>query len=37
MQLELFDYRRDSLFESENQIAHYYDILKETEDYISYA
>ena len=37
MQLELFDYRRDSLFESENQIAHYYDILKETEDDISYA
>ena len=37
MQLELFDYRRDSLFESENQIAHYHDILKETEDDISYA
>ena len=37
MQLELFDYRRDLLFESENQIAHYYDILKETLDYISYA
>jgi len=36
MQLELFDYRRDSLFESENQIAHYYDILKVTEDDISY-
>ena len=36
-QLELFDYRRDYLFESENQIAHYYDILKETEDSISYA
>ena len=30
MQLELFDYRRDRLFDSENQIAHYYDILKET-------
>ena len=37
MQLELFDYRRDSLFDSENQIAHYFDILKETEDDISYA
>jgi hypothetical protein len=37
MQLELFNYRRDNLFESENQIAHYYDILKETEDTISYA
>ena len=37
MQLELFDYRRDSLFESENQIAHYFDILKETENEISYA
>jgi len=37
MQLKLFDYRRDSLFESENQIAHYLDILKETENEISYA
>ena len=37
MQLELFDYRRDLLFESENQIALYYDILKETSDNISYA
>ena len=37
MQLELFNYRRDYLFESENQIAHYYDVLKETEDTISYA
>ena len=36
-QLELFDYRRDSLFESENRIAHYFDILKETEDDIIYA
>ena len=36
-QLELFNYRRDYLFESENQIAHYFDILKETEDGISYA
>ena len=36
-QLELFDYRKDYLFESNNQIAHYYDILKETEDTISYA
>ena len=37
MQLKLFNYRRDYLFESENQIAHYYDILKETGDTISYA
>ena len=37
MQLELFNYRSDCLFESENQIAHYYDILKETNDSISYA
>ena len=37
MQLELFGYRRDCLFESKNKIAHYYDILKETEDAISYA
>ena len=37
MQLELFDYRRDLLFDSENQIAHYYDILKETSDSISYS
>tara|TARA_B110000444_G_scaffold12051_1_gene10359 strand:+ start:258 stop:584 length:327 start_codon:yes stop_codon:yes gene_type:complete len=37
MQLELFDYRRDCLFETENQIAHYYDILKETNDSISYS
>ena len=37
MQLALFDFRKDYLFESENQIAHYYDILKETEDAISYA
>ena len=36
-QLKLFDFRRDYLFESDNQIAHYYDILKETEDTISYA
>ena len=36
-QLELFDYRRDLLFESENQISHYFDILKETENDISYA
>ena len=36
-QLELFDYRKDYLFETSNQIAHYYDILKETEDTISYA
>ena len=36
MQLELFDYRRDYIFKSENQIANWYDILKETEDSISY-
>ena len=37
MQLELFDYRKDYLFDNKNQIAHWYDILKETEDTISYA
>ena len=37
MQQELFDYRRDRLFDSENQIAHYYDILSETHDSISYS
>ena len=37
MQQELFDYRKDYLFESENQVAHWYDILTETEDSISYA
>ena len=37
MQLELFDYRRDPLFDSENQIAYYYDVLKETHDLISYS
>ena len=37
MQLELFDFRRDCLFESENQIAHFYDVLKETSDTICYA
>ena len=36
-QLELFNYRRDYLFKSENQIAYYFDILKETENEISYA
>ena len=36
-QLELFDYRRDYIFDSENQVAHWYDILKETEDSISYS
>ena len=36
-QLELFDYRRDNLFNKKNQIAHWYDILKETKDTISYA
>ena len=33
----LFDFRRDTLFERENQIAHFYDVLSETEDTISYA
>ena len=37
MQLELFDYRRDRLFDSENQIAHYYDVLSETHDSIIYS
>ena len=37
MQLELFDYRKDYLFKSENQIANYYDILSETKDEIKYA
>ena len=37
MQLELFDYKRDRLFDSENQIAHYYDVLSETHDSISYS
>ena len=36
MQLKLFDYRRDLLFDSKSQIAHYYDILSETKDVISY-
>ena len=36
-QQELFDYRRDYIFDSENQVAHWYDILKETEDSISYS
>ena len=36
-QLELFDFRRDYLFNNKNQIAHWYDILKESEDTISYA
>ena len=36
-QLELFDYRRDYLFDNKNQIAHWYDILKETKDTIIYA
>ena len=36
MQLELFDYRSDRLFDSENQIAHYYDLLSETHDSIIY-
>lgn len=36
-QLELFDYRKDYIFESENQIAHWYDILSENEDSINYS
>ena len=36
-QLELFDYRRDCIFDSENQVAHYYDILCETKDTINYS
>ena len=35
--MELFDYRKDYLFDNRNQIAHYYDILTETRDKISYA
>ena len=34
-QLELFDYRKDYLFERDNEVAHYYDILKENEDTIA--
>ena len=36
-QLELFDFRRDVLFERDNQIARFYDVLSETKDGISYA
>ena len=36
-QLELFDYRKDYLFERDNEVAHYYDILKENEHTISYS
>ena len=36
-QLELFEYRRNCLFDIKNQIAHYFDILQETKDTISYA
>ena len=36
-QQELFDFRRDILFERDNQIARFYDVLSETEDTISYA
>ena len=36
-QLELFDCRKNHLFESENKIARYYDILKETKDEIQYS
>ena len=37
MQYELFGYRRDNLFKSENQIAKYYDVLNETENEIRYS
>ena len=36
-QLNLFDYRKDYTFKKDNQIAHYYDILSETEDKIIYS
>ena len=36
-QLELFDYRRDYIFDSENKVAHWYDVLHETKDSISYS
>ena len=36
-QLELFEFRRDMLFEIENQVAHYYDVLSESENSISYS
>ena len=36
-QLQLFNYRTDYLFESENQIASYYDVLKETKNEINYS
>ena len=31
-QQELFDFGRDILFERDNQIARFYDVLSETED-----
>ena len=37
LQQSLYAYRRDYLFKSENQIACYFDILKETHDSITYA
>ena len=36
-QLTLFDYRKDYLFEKNNEIAYYYDILSENENTISYS
>ncbi len=36
-QLNLFDYRKDYTFKKDNQIAHYYDILSETDDKIIYS
>ena len=35
-QLQLFDHRKDYLFKKDNEVAHYYDILKENENTISY-
>ena len=37
MHYELFGYKRDNLFKSENQIAKYYDVLNETENEIRYS
>ena len=37
MQKLLFDFRTDRLFESENQVAKYYDVLSETESEIRYS
>ena len=37
MQKLLFDFRTERLFESENQVAKYYDVLSETESEIKYS